>query len=85
MSALPNASVPLFEAAGEAASPLREILSARGTLPRGPLIDANGLALPGFRNFLSGIVTKPLPKASAPLADKMGRPTRVFTLLLAGL
>lgn len=85
MSALPNAMVPLFDFAGEPTSCLREILGNRATLPRGPLVDLEGRATPGFRNFLSGFVTTPLPGPSVQLADRLGRPTRVFTMLLAGL
>lgn len=85
MVALPNATVPLFQTTGAPTSPLREILTPLGDLPRGPLVDANGRALPTFRNFLSGIVTKPLPSVSVQLADKQGRGTRAMTMLMASL
>lgn len=85
MTALPRATVPLFDAAGGAAPVLREILNQFGQTPRGALVDAQGRAQPTFRQFLAGIASKPLPSQSVALADSDGRATRVFTMLLAAL
>jgi hypothetical protein len=85
MSALPNAAVPLFDFVGEATPTLLEILNLHGTPPRGTLVDPLGRAQPAFRQFLANIAIKPLPAANVAFADRLGRPTRVFTMLLANL
>jgi hypothetical protein len=85
VTALPNASVPLFDFVGEATPVLREVLKPHGSPPRGALVDTLGRAQPAFRQFLANIVTKPLPSANVAFADRLGRPTRVLTMLLANL
>ena len=85
MTALARATVALFDQSGAATPVLRELMVSRGELPRGPLVDGQGRAQPAFRQFLKGIVTKPLPVYAAALADDQGRPTRVFSMLLANL
>lgn len=85
MTPLPSTSVALFDADGGATVVLRELLRPLGEVPRGALLDRTGRAQSVFRRFLAGIATKPLPNQMATLADTSGRPTRVFTMLLAGL
>ena len=84
MTAVPNPTVPLFEATGEATGLLRDFLASKGEVPRVPLIDVDGLMQPIFRHYLAGRVTQPLPSPSQPIADENGRPTRAMTLLLMG-
>ena len=84
MKILPNPSVPLFESDGSASPMLTKTVgNPPGVNPM--LIDESGCATQVFRQYLAGIATTPLPNASVPLADREGKPTRAFTLLLAAL
>lgn len=75
-------SATLFTEEGEATAVLQGALA---DVPSGRLVDDQGLASPLFRNYLSGIVSAPLPIHSEPLADRDGRATRAMTLLLMGV
>lgn len=83
MSNLPNPSVSLVNADGRPTSSLLEIVPNLSAID--VVVDRQGLATPLFRARLERVARTPLPSMSAQLTDLQGRPTRVFTALLAGM
>ncbi len=78
-----NPSVPLVGPDGRPTSSLLD--AVRGLSAIDVVVDAQGLATPLFTARLQATARTPLPNASVQLTDGQGRPTRAFTLLLAGM